>query len=115
MGGCTVDEQVAAGAREMLEYLREHGWCKGKLSLPGGQVCLRGARYLTRGELGTAGLLTSSTLDLYDAITEIIRAEFPGRIDPEWGVFSHVAEFNDHPATTWADVEMVLEKVAAGA
>jgi hypothetical protein len=115
MGGCTVDEQVAAGAREMLEYLREHGWCKGKMELTTGQACLRGARRCTGGEIGTAGLRTSMTIDLYSAMILIIQAEFPGRIDPESGVFSHVAEFNDHPETTWADLEMVLEKVAAGA
>jgi hypothetical protein len=61
----------------------------------------------------SASAVTSA---LYTAIVRIVGTEFPRRqFHAEWGVHSHVAEFNDHPATTWADVEMVLEKVAAGA
>lgn len=84
--------------REMLDYIREHGWCKHLLENDNGQVCLFGAGRNTYAPSGYSILLS-----------EIITTQFPDRVDKE----SSVPAFNDHPDTTQADIELVLEKAAA--
>ena len=102
-------DDTAELASEVLRGLRTCGWAKGTFRDANGAMCIRGA-------MSNAGSLTQvARRDLYERLLIVIRAEYPGRLtrgeilDPE-----PVAAFNDHPDTTFTDVERVLEKVAAG-
>ena len=45
-------------------------------------------------------------------ISEVIEEQFPERRMPSDGYASAIPSFNDHPATTWSDVDLVLHKAA---
>lgn len=92
------------GARAALEVLRRDGWCKGKWTAPTGEHCISGAAIEAGTSLyqpGPHGDCTSFGHALYDVIDE----QFPDRP-------MSVVGFNDHKDTTFADVELVLEKAA---
>ena len=85
-------------AEKILDRLREKGWIKGRLGTAGGPNCMAGA-----------GLFQG--LKCKALILSIIREQYPDRSTfPEWEVT--IPSFNDHPDTTFADVERVLEKAA---
>ena len=48
-------------------------------------------------------------------ISQVIEEQFPERRSSGDGYLSPIPSFNDHPATTWADVDLVLQKAAARA
>lgn len=89
---------------EALALLREKGWCKGSLVDYEGRHC-------TVGAVLTAHGVEVDTLDVYcpppgfhvdeRTIRAVVRAQHGPR---------GIAGFNDDPATTFADVESVLEK-----
>lgn len=82
-----------------LDVLRRDGWCKDSLHDDKGQHCMLGA-------FGVAyGRIDAEWLAAFSACNDIIGEQFPERSE-----FPCVVFFNDHPATTFADVEMVLEK-----
>lgn len=88
---------------EALDRLRTHGWTKGASMNSRGEMCIGGA--CETGEVGFSPAI--------QAIATVIRDQFPERvrdaINPSMGI---VVRFNDHPDTTFADVERVLEKAA---
>jgi len=45
-------------------------------------------------------------------ISHVIEEQFPERRMPGDGYASPIPSFNDHPATTWRDVDLVLHKAA---
>lgn len=48
----------------------------------------------------------------WDAMSSIIKSEYPERVgDP--GSISVIMNFNDHPDTTWDDIEWVVQKYEA--
>jgi hypothetical protein len=105
---------AAAAAREMLRMLDDgRGWCKqtyfrrikdpdtGQLV---GQYCLQGALH------SLLGVQTWAAVDTRNAIVSILAEQYPERLDPRWLT---IPSFNDHEATTWDDVRVVLEKLVA--
>jgi len=84
-----------------LEILRRDGWCKGTVLNDSGERCLIGALKLSP----FAHPWDSRIILIVD---EVVREQFPDRIGGYKG--RHIADFNDHPDTTFADVELVLEK-----
>ena len=87
---------------KVLDRLREKGWIKGRYHMDESS-CLLGAAMMERAVYWfSCGLTANNTL-----IVSIIESQYPDRI--EFGV---VPDFNDHPDTTFEDVEKVLEKAA---
>lgn len=85
---------------KVLDRLREKGWMKHNFGTENGPNCIRGAA-LKKGVPGWDFLIP--------ALTPIIMDQYRDRV---WGGIECVASFNDHPDTTFADVERVLEKAA---
>jgi hypothetical protein len=73
-------------------------WHKGSLDGPGESMCLIGAcmSALTRLAIGP--------------IVEVVGEQYPDRVR---AYYKAIPSFNDHPDTTWADVERVLDKASA--
>lgn len=87
--------ELAEGLRATLERLDGgRRWCKG-VFWSGDRWCLLGA-------------LTPPRMEAWQAIVGVACEQFPERF---LGV--SITRFNDHPDTTWADVELVLEKAIA--
>lgn len=95
--GCTVATETDNPFEKVLDRLREKGWCKGGFDGPDGSHCIVGA---FRGFLSMARL---------QSLEGILREQYPDRIA---GRLCPIPNFNDHPDTTFADVERVLEKAA---
>lgn len=94
---------------EALALLRERGWCQGGYVDETGARCIEGA-LLKVAEHNIDTIADSPYKEDRVAIAGVIRDE----LYPDEGFFStkRVSKFNDHPATTFADVERVLEKAA---
>lgn len=97
--------------RQTLAALRENGWIKNYLCASNG-VCINGAvniattgnamRFISNG----AGELKG----VREIIYKIVKEQFPERAAKvHWRRMSP-HEFNNHPDTTFEDMEMVLEK-----
>jgi len=83
-----------------LDQLRRVGWCKNTSRNNKGQMCGSGAMtHVTIGQFGSI-TPTGSFSYLYAAVEEL----YPGR-----GMHGRFALFNDHPATTFEDIEAVFE------
>lgn len=78
----------------VLDRLREKGWTKHSLGTPSGPNCLLGAN-----------MFLKTNINFYDSFWPIAEAEYPNR-------GGMVSSFNNHPDTTFADVERVLEEAA---
>lgn len=85
--------------REGLEVLREKGWCQGAIEDDKGRKCAIGGL-----------LLTNPTTNSLPFLAEITEELFPDRY--RISNKHPVAIFNDHPHTTFEDVEAVFEKAA---
>lgn len=90
-----------------LDVLRERGWCQRTVEDAAKRVCMVGAAkvaYLGDARGRPAFELPS---DWCDAVSAVIAEQFPERC-----FFDHGSPpiFNDHDDTTFADVELVLEK-----
>lgn len=83
---------------KVLDRLREKGWMKGELGEPTGPNCMVGGAHYTVGAVFLNWAIP----------TTIIKDQYPGRGGPH----GFVDVFNDHPDTTFTDVERVLEKAA---
>lgn len=79
-----------------LEVLRRDGWYKGGLQDARGARCINGA------------LMVAPSSILH--ISGVILEQFPDRVKLYANGSPSIAFFNDHPDTTFADVELVLEK-----
>lgn len=75
------------------------GWCKGKLKDEDGRVCILGA---LSNERNTFGCYVVGNLRAYDAVDAAQQKLFPE--------FTDMVMFNNHPATTKADVLAVLDE-----
>ena len=84
---------------KVLDRLREKGWTKKQFGESEGPNCIRGAA-------GYSGL--SVWTDVIGPLRPIVQAEYKDRL----GDTEIIAGFNDHPDTTFSDVERVLEKAA---
>ena len=82
-----------------LARLRRHGWCQHAYQDNQGRMCL----------LGAMGESFVNCPPAEQVIEDIAREQFPARM-PAGADF---VNFNDHPDTTFADVELVLEKAIA--
>ena len=83
---------------KVLDRLREKGWCKDRLGDRHGPNCLLGgAREVN--VLGGEWLFP---------LEEIIVDQYTDRVRN----IAHTVSFNNHPDTTFTDVERVLEKAA---
>lgn len=82
---------------KVLDRLREKGWYKGGFTGPDGSQCVVGA---SRGICNT---------QFFSLLEEILRDQYPDRLS---GRLRPTPNFNDHPDTTFSDVERVLEKAA---
>lgn len=82
-----------------LDVLRRDGWCKQIWRDEQGRHCLMGAFLEVYGE--------NNTWVGYSEVQDVVREQFPDR-----GGLAGACEilFNNHPDTTFADVELVLEK-----
>jgi hypothetical protein len=96
----TVAEQAAEMAQAALDRMRATGWRKHAIGPPGGPNCVIGAfMYETVG--GNADKLLSR--ETGNSVAEL----FPDRFDP----YNSLVWWNNHPDTTFEDIEQVLEKV----
>lgn len=84
---------------KVLGRLREKGWIQQSYGKREGPNCMRGAASHTIRDVRV----------LYSYALPIIQAEYPGRV-PVGN--ESIVQFNDHPETTFEDVERVLEKAA---
>jgi len=76
-------------------------WCKQRL-YDGDKACVIGAISVTnRGRMFRA----------LRAVDAVVREQYPDRAGIS-GLLTGVGDFNDHPDTTWADVDLVLDKAA---
>lgn len=94
--------QTADDLRESARYIDTHGWCQGALRMPTGEVCALGAIMAVTGDWHTDEAVRSrgaaGTLILWLEKTQDHR---------------QVADWNNAPSMTQADVTSGLEKAAA--
>jgi hypothetical protein len=92
----------------MLSQLREYGWTKEEYFGDDGTCCILGA-HKNQVQIGNE----SGYSNLVGAV---ILEQYPDRLDiaPHLGATTwvYIPEFNDHEDTTFADVELVLEKAS---
>lgn len=87
---------------KVLDRLREKGWRQNGSGREEGPNCIRGATQIM------VGLKV-----LYDGpLLQVIATQYPDRTTTPLAGGVSIVEFNDHPDTTFADVERVLEKAA---
>lgn len=84
---------------KVLDRLREKGWRREKYGAPEGPNCIAGAA-LQIGVLNHGYWRDHPTAQLLESI---VISEYR---------FDCIPDFNDHPDTTFSDVERVLEKAA---
>jgi hypothetical protein len=84
---------------EAKQDLNTHGWNKGGPYGPNGEKCL-------------VMVLPSTEPLLWDAVASVVREQYPDRIKADSYRGFQMAQFNDHPDTTRADVDVVLEKAS---
>lgn len=87
---------------KVLDRLREKGWAKGRGGDSHGPNCIIGA-------LGRE-LSTSLTKIAESFLAPVILDQYPGQLTKRGSRI--LVRFNDHPDTTFTDVERVLEKAA---
>ena len=80
-------------------------WCQGSGEDWDGRRCLVGAVCAVTEDEHTG------TFAALDALNKVVREQYPHLSAPCIGHHNVVA-FNDHPDTTWADVDLVLDKAA---
>lgn len=85
---------------KVLDRLREKEWLKGQLGGLNGPNCINGALFFE--EVWENGKNR-------DSLALIILEQYPERLEK---AFFSVPAFNNHPDTTFSDVERVLEKAA---
>lgn len=89
--------------RAVAERLEQRGWLQGTSGPEEGPNCLMAANRLTNGKD------QDQIRKFVNDVRPIIVEQFPERVAFEcFGV----AQFNDHPNTTFEDVILVLDKAA---
>lgn len=113
---------------DALAVIHTYGWARKELNTPDGCVCAAGAVAVLVGEDMPYEYSYSVTVHedlartpIQAALGEVAAELFPDRVDaPEDdGYFPHgttaqeqLVQFNDHPDTTLADVELVFTTAA---
>jgi hypothetical protein len=104
-------QQVAAEVLEVIPNYRR--WLHGTEMTPDH------ARHCVLGAVKYAGTLSEDAEEFSDRFWETARSLFPGRYNdeivgncPSWEYV--IVAINDHEATTYADIRVILEKIAAG-
>lgn len=95
-------------SQQVLERLDSKGWQKKQSGGALGPNCLTGA--LGWILFDDESVTTQVSFDVQDLWRSIITKHFPERLTD---VGTTIVKFNDHPATTIADVCWVLEKASA--
>ena len=88
---------------KVLDRLREKGWHKGSFGHESGPNCIVGAGLLSEAITADATGYWGSSPVVHLLV---------GVIAEHYNQTGGVAHFNDHPDTTFEDVERVLEKAA---
>lgn len=83
----------------VLDRLREKGWRKDGLGDDEGPNCLYGGQIQSGADYNI----------FRNVLTPIITDQYPDRVCND---LTTIVPFNNHPDTTFADVERVLEKAA---
>lgn len=83
-----------------LDVLKRGGWIKGELKSSQGR-CLLGAC-----------IGTNKFMSWGEACDEVAAEQFPDRIEAAADGLRPAAAVNDHPATTFADIELIVAKAA---
>jgi hypothetical protein len=94
----------------IAELQKPDGWCKndyGPFALSEGAVCLIGAMARVAGDFPASVEWRVNYGEI--PLLKIMHEQFPERMSE----CSHVADFNDDPATTLDDVLLVCEKARA--
>lgn len=91
---------------KVLDRLREKGWRKGDYGPKSGPNCIVGGLLEITGMTIRESYLSPEKVMLDSIVTE----QFWERAVR--GRMTHIPNFNDHPDTTFSDVEKVLEKAA---
>lgn len=104
-GEAAVDEigQILSGA---ARYMRECGWCRGKMADEHGRVCALGA--ITRAMLGLDHLSYTESRRAYHAAVKRLRKQLPDSMPMGWTV----AQWNDGVAKSADEVIAKLEEAA---
>lgn len=92
----------------MLDHLRTNGWTQGKYERPSGACCILGAHIAVTGSQKLGSAVTNE-------IGKVFYEQFPERAMytvAAGAEYACVPDLNDHPDTTFDDVEMVLEKAS---
>lgn len=89
---------------KVLDRLREKGWNQKRWGGPEGPNCMYGAIYYTQP--GQA--LSESWMS--QMLYHIVGDQYRNRVNDNMD--NRVMLFNDHPDTTFSDIERVLEKAA---
>ncbi len=97
--------EAAKGMSKAIEYMNEHGWCQGGSAQgPKVQACIMAALDMVgRPVKGNRNTPEEAALGV------AIRSEFPAHYKCE-GHVGIVTSFNDHPDTTRADVDKVMQR-----
>lgn len=94
---------------QALEQLREKGWQQGCYGQPEGPYCIAGAaiaaRAQERGISWDDARTGWATEDWTFAVEDVIMEQYPNR-------YQCFVDFNDDPAVTFEQVEVVLEKAS---
>lgn len=91
---------------KVLDRLREKGWHKGDYGFASGPNCLVGGLLFATG----MNIQESCNSPESETLDKIVMEQYWGRAIR--GSMTHIPNFNDHPDTTFTDVERVLEKAA---
>ena len=96
-------DNVLDQARDSLDGGR--AWCKNEGRDGQGRMCIAGA-------IDALALDRVPYLAARVALEGVIAEQYPCRsVHSVFGTVM-ISVFNDHPATTWADIDMVLDKAA---
>lgn len=91
---------------KVLDRLREKGWNQGNYGPTAGPNCILGA-FMYELSLRECELWGDECIE---GLETVLLEQYWERTVK--GDMTHVPNFNDHPDTTFADVEKVLEKAA---
>jgi hypothetical protein len=105
-------------AEQIYDVLNTSGWCQGFTRKSTGEHCIMGAVGVLENSLLQllAGTSPSPVYEEFVAsCASVIHEQYPDRIGNSSVIpaVSAIVLFNDHPDTTFDDVRVVLEKVAA--
>jgi len=103
-------DNVLDQARQRLDGGKK--WCKGAFR-KGDSRCLTGA--ICFASVNRDADSAPMGFSAWFAVDDVIREQYPDRgldLTQHTGLCVSIPAFNDHPDTTWADIDAVLDKAA---